>query len=142
MLPLVFDDFQTYEGYFANPARCRLRIYAVPGQRAVAIATELPDNPGTSITNRADTLATLVMCKAALMFGTDPGDIVWVEHYPARPHDPMEAFRVDRYARVTFDWDDHRAQFVNSQWKHMTREEVDELIGLCLGGEAPAPSRN
>jgi hypothetical protein len=67
---------------------------------------------------------------------------MWVEHYPVRPNDSNTAFRVDRYARVTFDWDDHWAQFTNPEWKHMTREDVEELIGQRLGGEAPAPSRN
>jgi hypothetical protein len=48
------DGFGTWE------SKCRLRIYEAPA-RAVVIATELPENTGTSITNAAEHLATLVV---------------------------------------------------------------------------------
>jgi hypothetical protein len=134
MLPLVFDEEQKFGGYFGDPARCRLRIYAVPGQRAVCIATELPDNPGTSITDRAEGLATIAFCIAILQFRASEDGIVWIEHHPGRPDDPIEAFRQDLYSRVKFDWDAEQARFCNPRWEHVTRETVEDLIGQPLGG--------
>ena len=47
-------------GFGAWESTCRLRISETPEQ-AVVIATELPDNTGTSITNAAQYLATVVV---------------------------------------------------------------------------------
>lgn len=45
----------------------------------MVIATELSDNPGVSVTNFAEGLATLV-CRR---FSIDPEKLIWIEHYPA-----------------------------------------------------------
>jgi hypothetical protein len=142
MLTLVLDAIQKYEGYFGAPSICRLRVYAAPGRPAVAVATELVENPGTSVTNRADLLATTTLCLAAIMFDADPNDIVWIEHYQGVPHDPMPAFRKDRYARVYFQWDDREARFTKPDWRHITREGVEVLIGQSLDGDAVDPLAN
>src|SRR4051794_20817669 len=70
-----------YAGLHGRPARCGLEIVELPNGRTVVIATELSDNPGVSITNFAEKLASLV-CK---MFDIDPTTLVWIEHYPAEP---------------------------------------------------------
>src|SRR6185503_8773416 len=61
-------------------ARCRLRFFEAPTGDVVVVATELPDNPGMSITNAAEELAGTV-CRD---YGIDPERLVWVEHYPER----------------------------------------------------------
>jgi hypothetical protein len=70
-----------YAGLHGRPARCGLELIELPNVRTVIIATELSDNPGVSVTNFAEELATLV-CN---MFGIDPAILVWIEHYPADP---------------------------------------------------------
>jgi hypothetical protein len=59
--------------------------------------------------------------------------------YPARPNDSIPTFRVDRYARVTFDWDDREARFTNPKATRMTSEDVEALVGQRLGGKPLAP---
>ena len=68
-----------YAGLHGRPARCGLELIELVDGRTVVIATELSDNPGVSVTNFAEQLATLV-CK---MFHIDPTKLVWIEHYPA-----------------------------------------------------------
>ena len=69
------------DGLHGRPARCGLEIIELPDGRTVVIATELSDNPGVSVTNFAEELATLV-CNG---FSIDPNTLVWIEHYPADP---------------------------------------------------------
>ena len=58
---------------------CRLRIYKVAFDQAVVIVSELPDNPGRSITDEASTLIHLVCDDLEL----NPAKTMWLEHYPA-----------------------------------------------------------
>lgn len=46
----------------------------------LVIATEMPENEGTSVTNMAEYLATQV-CQE---FGINPKHLIWIEHYPQR----------------------------------------------------------
>jgi hypothetical protein len=50
-----------------------------PDRPTVVIATEAPDDAGTSITHAAETLAAGV-CRR---HGIAPGTLLWVERYPA-----------------------------------------------------------
>lgn len=70
-----------FAGLFGLPAACALERIDVPDGRVVVIATELPDNPGVSITNFAEELATI----ACLRFGIETERLVWIEHYPPDP---------------------------------------------------------
>ena len=56
---------------------CSLELQRLPDGRTVVIATEVRDNPGTSITNVAEGLA-LAVCQE---YGIDPEQLVWIEHY-------------------------------------------------------------
>jgi hypothetical protein len=89
----ILDTIYTYPGFWGCEARCRLRI--VRRERgAVVIASELPDNEGTSITNMAGQLATMV----ARQFALDPLRLIWIEHEPADPDLEPRWKRVDRAA--------------------------------------------
>ena len=59
--------------------KCRLRIYLVNNDQAVVIVSELPDNPGRSITDEAFALIPSICDK----FRLTSGQTMWVEHYPA-----------------------------------------------------------
>ncbi len=58
--------------------QCRLRIYKITFDKVVVIVSELPDNPGRSITEEALTLIHLICQKFAL----NPTKTMWLEHYP------------------------------------------------------------
>jgi hypothetical protein len=45
------DASHTYHGFWAPGAVCRIRIYRPPGFPPVVVATEVPENENTSITN-------------------------------------------------------------------------------------------
>lgn len=115
---------------------CRVRIFDF-AQPALVIVTELPENAGTSVTNAAEVIATLVVGQ----HGLDPAQMVWVEHCPARR--PPQA----RYERgydtnpdlpspygesfdlVTFEWDSEGAH--HPEWARVTPEMALSTLPCC-----------
>jgi len=84
--------------------RCRLQING-----NLVIATELPDNPGQSITNAAEELATQV-CQ---QFEISPLSLMWIEHYI---HEDSEL--EETYDLVLFTWDGDR--FIDPRWHRLS----------------------
>jgi len=76
------DVIYRYRGLHGCHCKCGLRITALADGRVAVICTELPDNPGTSVTNYAEQLATLVCAER----GIAPEKLVWIEHYQAHKH--------------------------------------------------------
>src|SRR5258705_905553 len=75
-----------YRGLWADHAMVRIRIYDLEYGRPVVIATEPPDNPGTSVTNMVEYLAAEILERH---FGRpiDEGERpIFIEHYPPRQH--------------------------------------------------------
>jgi len=107
---------QRYRGYHGCASRCRLRVYQ-HGTTTVLLVSEIPENPGTSITNRAEALATALVRQYA-----QGPDWVWIEHYP--PQGGLE----ERLHEVRFTWDE-RGRASNPQWERISREAVVALIG-------------
>jgi hypothetical protein len=76
---LASDYIHSYKDARGRPAHCRVRIYLpedihdVP----VVICSELPNNPGGSITNSAEVIAPGVIRTNEL-----PTPLVWIEHWP------------------------------------------------------------
>ena len=73
----VVIDCYGYPGYQKCEAWCALEILPLADGRTAVIATEVKDNPGTSITNMCEHLAFWV-CRD---LGIDPIRLVWIEHY-------------------------------------------------------------
>ena len=73
---IAFDRYH-FRGFHGCDAFCALEILRIPDGRSVVIATELKDNPGTSVTNFCEHLAHRV-CAGFLI---DPSKLVWIEHY-------------------------------------------------------------
>ncbi len=96
-------------------AKCRVRIYPPP----VVVVTELPDNPGMSVTNYAEELATLILQE----HGLDALRTVWIEHYPAW----AEEDRPETFDLVRFTWDGER--YTRPEWRRLMLEEVERLTG-------------
>jgi hypothetical protein len=110
----------SFAGYHCRPAHCHLRVYVHPDRPTVVIASELASNPGTSITNRAEHLATLV-CHTARI---DPDTMVWIEHYPTD-------WRPERFSLVEFARD-RGGRLAHPRWTHVSKARVEAMIGRSL----------
>lgn len=60
-------------------SRCGIDVHPLDDGRVVVICTELPDNPGMSITNAVEQIATAVVRGQRII----PERLVWIEHWPA-----------------------------------------------------------
>ena len=82
--PHSLHDLSGQSVKLQSSARCRVRING-----NTVIATELPDNPGMSITNAAASVA-MQVCQ---YYEIPLEELVWIEQYPEEPaHEE------------TFDW--------------------------------------
>jgi len=126
---IVLDRFR-YRGFHGNEAWCALEILPLADGRTVVIATETADNPGTSVTNVAEHLASEVCDR----FGIDPATLVWIEYYgypsAVHPKEPRtyEQVTFTRRPRDDVRWSDavnrHHPDgwpgyFVEPEWREM-----------------------
>ncbi|MDQ3795121.1 MAG: hypothetical protein M3316_05515, partial [Actinomycetota bacterium] len=67
--------------------RCRIRIFLPEEEQdaPVVICSELPNNPGGSITNSAEVIAAEMIRSHKL-----PSSLVWIEHWPEESTDGGE----------------------------------------------------
>lgn len=122
-----------FTGYHGSKAHCRLRIYGGdPDRPSVVIATEAEDNPGTSITNAAESLATRV-CQD---FRLDPDTVLWVEHYRDRAFFGGRPQFQERFDLVSFDRSPD-GSFRHPGWRPLARASVERLIGQAVTESSP-----
>lgn len=86
---------------------------------ATVILTELPRNPGTSVTNAAAGLATSI--RQRRLAEVPPEAIRWIEHTPAR------GVRAATFDEVSFDWDARARAYVHPRWRRLTPDEIRQL---------------
>jgi len=101
----------SYLGLGLYKSRCGLKIVR-ENDRVTVILTELPDNPGTSVTNCVEEIATQVYHR--FLKGTPIDKIRWIEHYP--PRGEWE----ETFDEVSFDWDGET--FSHPRWRRKTPE--------------------
>ena len=79
------------QGRRGRSARCRVRIYLPDDLRDApkVICSELPNNPGGSITNSAEVIAAGVVRANEL-----PTPLVWIEHWPEETTEGRETFEL------------------------------------------------
>jgi hypothetical protein len=97
----------------------------------VFVATELPDNPGTSVTNFAEHLATAMRSQYRLK----PDHVIWIEHYPEAKGRRKEDFDLVRFLGMEGD------AFRTPVWTRITEQAVDELIAGVRNVEDLVPHR-
>lgn len=128
---------KTLDAVYAHPYfcplfsnTCRIRVYETPPNYdplpTVFIATQLPDNDGTSVTNAAEELATEVIRAQRVrrgLSGKDPRHTaVWVEQYPAGILAPIDF--EERLSVVSFDeLPDGRLH--DPIWEYVTRSFIE-----------------
>jgi hypothetical protein len=88
---LARDYIHPYKDAGGRPAHCRVRIYLPDALRdaPVVICSELPNNPGGSITNSAEVIAAGVVRANEL-----PTPLVWIEHWPEESREGEESFEL------------------------------------------------
>ena len=109
---------------------CDIEVHRRSDGKYVFIATELPENRGTSITNYAEHLATAMRKQ----YGSKPEDVIWIEHYPEAKDRRKESFDLVRFAVVG---DTFRTPF----WTRITEQAVDQLIAGKRSLEDLTPRR-
>jgi hypothetical protein len=158
-----FEKLADYElawrpNYSGADARRGVQIFrnveALGPYATVIILTEPPGNPGISVTNGVEQIATALCRKHSI----DPHSVTWIEHYD-RPKDcrvcsgagviesQVAAPGVivngaycdrckgtgksepDSWDAVKFDWDDDRAR--HPQWESVEWAQVAERIGAA-----------
>lgn len=123
---LAVDEIYTWTG-FGNgfgkwDSRCRIRIFRPHPEQIVVIASDLGEDSGTSITNCADSLATLIVRDFCL----DPDLLLWIEHYPRN----REKYPQAEFSRVHITWNGRKATQV--RWSPMSQQEAEALCGCKL----------
>ena len=93
-MPPTKDLIHEYRGYHTPGVVCRVRIYERPGAAPVIVATELPENQNTSITNMAEYLAAEVSARylPGVLDSDQIRPFIWIEHY-SPSGGPTEAAR-------------------------------------------------
>ena len=94
-----------YEGFHGCACICDLEII-----KNLVIVSEMPENEGTSVTNFAEQLATLV-CQE---FEIAPEHLIWIEYYPERNIDGWKEYP-ESYDLVSFNLNDNGI-FSKSRW--------------------------
>jgi hypothetical protein len=122
---LRYDRLYLFRSSHGGPSYCWLRIYTAPGQ-TVVLATELDENPGTSITNMAERLATEV----TRTFGLALDTLLWIEHYPARQGLDGRPQFPESFDQVTFTRTSRGLQC--PQWRRLSQAHVEILLGQTL----------
>jgi hypothetical protein len=120
------------QGRRGSAARCRVRIYLPDNVRdaPVVICSELPNNPGGSITNSVEAIAAGVIRTNDLL-----SPLVWVEHwFEERTDDGEETFDLVAFSsyevveRVPY-LGETRAWIGDATWKRLDRVTVEVLVG-------------
>jgi hypothetical protein len=128
---LASDYIHPYKDAAGRPARCRVRIYLPDDlhDAPVVICSELPNDPGGSITNAVEVIAARVIRANEL-----PTPLVWTEHWPK---DTTEG-GAETFDLVTFSnyevtesapyLGETRAWIGDATWKRLNRATVEALV--------------
>jgi hypothetical protein len=119
-----------YKDAGGRPARCRVRIYLPDDDldAPVVVCSELPNNPGGSITNSTETIAAGVIRANEL-----PTPLVWIEHWPKETTDVEETFELVVFSsyevveRAPY-LGETRAWIGDATWKPLDHASVEVLV--------------
>ena len=120
-----------YKGFWNCDSRCDIEVHRRGDGKYVFVATELPDNPGTSVTNFAEHLATAMRSR----YGLKPEDVIWIEHYPEAKNRRKEDFDLVRFLGTEGD------SFRSPVWTRITEQAADELIAGVRNVDDLVPGR-
>ena len=119
-----------YNGFRGCDSWCDIEVQRRNDGKYVFVATEVPDNPGTSVTDFAEQLATAMRRQR----GLKPEDVIWIDHDPEAKDRRKESFDLVRFA-VLGD------TFRTPVWTRITEQAVDELMAGKRNVEDLVPHR-
>ncbi len=109
-----------------------MRIYLPEDARdsPVVICSELPNNPGGSVTNSAEVIAAEVIRSHEL-----PTPVVWIEQRPKESTDGEETFELVVFSSYEVQerapyLGETRAWIGGATWKRLDRTTVEVLVGV------------
>jgi hypothetical protein len=127
---LASDYIHPYKDAGGHPARCRVRIYLPDDDldAPVVVCSELPNNPGGSITNSAEMIAAGVIQDNEL-----PTPLVWIEHWAEESTGREEAFELVVFSSYEVTemapyLGETRAWIGDATWKPLDRATVEVLV--------------
>jgi hypothetical protein len=150
--PAERDELLPFEGYFNCESHCRMRVYQTTDGTPMIVLTEVEDNPGTSITNRAERVQYLAWRR----IGSPAAGAYFVEHCPGYPNPrdavldgehldwvqfdealdgSSEASEAQRRQRkpvlmpLVVNGSNVGMEFRHPEWRRLPREEFDRLLG-------------
>jgi hypothetical protein len=129
---LAGDYIHPYKDTGGRSAHCRVQIYLPDDTRddPVVICSELPNNPGGSITNSAEVIAAGVIRANEL-----PTPLVWIEHWPKESTDGRdETFELVVFSSYEVTQrapylGETRTSIGDATWKPLDRTTVEALVG-------------
>jgi hypothetical protein len=133
---LASDYIHPYKDAGGRPARGRVRI-CLPDDvldTPVVVCSELPNNPGGSITNSAEVIAAGVIAAEVIRANELPTPLVWIEHWPEESAEGQETFELVVFSsyevveRAPY-LGETRAWIGDATWKGLDRATVEMLVG-------------
>lgn len=135
-MKLIYEGDLGYLGYFERPALCTIQVFE-SRYRRVVIATEIDENPGTSITNASENVAHTVEKRfnwphVFSVHGKKDKRSVFIEHYNGDSRSRTErngSFAIVEYHNVGVKggW-----YYGRPEWTHIGRKEVESLVGRAV----------
>jgi hypothetical protein len=107
-----------YRGFWNCDSRCDIEAHRRSDGKYVFVATELPDNLGTSVTNFAEHLATAMRGQ----YGLKLDQVIWIEHYPEAKGRRKEDFDLVQFLAAEGE------SFRTPVWTRITEQAVSDLI--------------
>jgi hypothetical protein len=131
LMHLASDYIHSYKDAGGRPAHCRVRIYLPDDDldAPVVICSELPNNPGGSITNSAEVIAAEVIRANELLT-----PLVWIEHWPEESAEGQETFELVVFSSYKVEerapyLGETRAWIGDATWKTLDRTAVELVVG-------------
>lgn len=103
-----------FEGFWKCESKCGVTIKK-QDEKITVILTELDDNPGTSITNAYEEIATKLHNEQ--LQHVDPTSIRWIEHYSSKRYG-------ETFDEVSLHWDGRK--YSSPVWTRL-KDDVFEL---------------
>ena len=116
-----------YDGYYGIPSFCHIEQYKLE-DNVVVVATEPEGYSGTSITNRAEYIATKVCDTHNIPFPK----LIWIEHYNrifGKETWDLVIFKIEKGSLEKYPKElNDKLVFVSPTWGHLTPEQKDRII--------------
>lgn len=118
-----YDEQFEFKGQWDMTSKCGLKIFDYNGKKVVVVTELYQENPGTSVTYAAASLANQI-CEAK---GFDANNVIYIECNPDTSS--KLSFYDEEFFQVTFPIVDGKFSGV-PQYKQLTTDEAKEMITL------------